>query len=189
MGKLLFKLLKLFGWNIQPQGPEGVKKAVIVMGPHTSNWDFIIGRISFLQYGINMRALIKSELFFFPLGWLLRKLGGIPVNRKSKNNLTEQAVSYFEDNDEMFMIFTPEGTRKYNPNWKKGFYYIAQKANVPIYIGFIDYSNKTGGFDSIFHPTGDVDADIIEIKRRLSKYKGKVPENGIFEVKDERKIN
>ena len=76
-------------------------------------------------------------------------------------------------------VFTPEGTRKYNSKWKKGFYYIALKAKVPIYICYIDFSKKRGGFDSIFHPSGDVNKDILEIKSVLKKYKGRFPENGI----------
>ena len=89
-------------------------------------------------------------------------------------------MEFFDSNDTMFMVFTPEGTRKYNPNWKKGFYYIAQKANVPIYIAYIDFATKTGGFHSLFQPTGDIDADIKAIKEVLGQFKGKFPENGIY---------
>ena len=125
-------ILKVLGWKIDKHTPEGVDKCVVVMGPHTSNWDFVIGRLAFASYGVNGRFLIKKELFFFPLGWFLKAIGGIPVDRKSKNSMTEFATAQFEENDKMFMVFTPEGTRSYNPNWKKGFYYIALKANVPI---------------------------------------------------------
>lgn len=179
MSRFLLFLLKLFGWKIDPQSPEGVKKAVIVVGPHTSNWDFVIGKIAFANYGIKAHFLIKKELFFPPMGWLLRWMGGIPVDRKANNNFTEQAVDYFEKNESMFMVFTPEGTRSYNPNWKKGFYYIALKAKVPIYVAYIDYSTKTGGFHSLFTPTGNADADIQKIKDVLKQYKGRFPENGI----------
>ena len=77
------------------------------------------------------------------------------------------------------MVFTPEGTRKYNPNWKKGFYYVAIESKVPIYIAYVDYATKTGGFHSLFEPTGDVEKDILSIKRVLSKFQAKVPENGV----------
>lgn len=180
MGKILFFITKLLGWKIDPNVPEGVKKAVIVVGPHTSNWDFIIGKVAFMKYKIEGRFLIKKELFFFPFGFFLKKLGGIPVDRSKNNRLTDQAVSFFEENETMYLVFTPEGTRKYNPNWKKGFYYIAQKANVPIYIAYIDYATKTGGFHSLFQPSGDVEKDIQEIKSILGNYKGKFPENGIY---------
>lgn len=173
-------LLKLCGWKIDQHSPVGIDKCVIVVGPHTSNWDFIIGRMAFIMYGIKPKILIKKELFFPPLGWLLRAIGGIPVDRKKNNNITEMAVKLFNENEKLFMVFTPEGTRKYNPNWKKGFYYIAQKAKVPIYICYMDYERKIGGFHSLFEPTGDVDKDIAYIKSVLSQYKGKVPENGVY---------
>lgn len=180
MGKFFFWILKRFGWKIDESTPTNVNKAVVVMGPHTSNWDFIIGKIAFAHYKVNGKFLIKKELFFPPLGWLLKYMGGIPVDRKRKNiNIIEQAVKYFEENEKCYMVFTPEGTRSYSPNWKKGFYNIAQSANVPIYIGYIDYKKKIGGFHSLFEPTGDVDADIRYIKTILSDFEGRFPENGI----------
>jgi 1-acyl-sn-glycerol-3-phosphate acyltransferase len=179
MKKLMRIILNLLGWKIDKNVPDGVKKAVIVMGPHTSNWDFVIGKMAFITFGIKAKFLIKKELFFFPFGYLLKAMGGIPVDRNANNNFTEQAVDYFNNNDSMYLVFTPEGTRKYNPNWKKGFYYIAQKANVPIYIGYMDYERKIGGFHSLFQPTGNADKDILAIKDVLKQYKGKFPENGI----------
>ena len=80
----------------------------------------------------------------------------------------------------MYLVFTPEGTRKYNPNWKKGFYYIAVKANVPIYICYMDYAIKMGGFHSVYVPTGDTEKDIEEIKKIMGKFKGKYPELGVY---------
>jgi 1-acyl-sn-glycerol-3-phosphate acyltransferase len=180
MGKFFFWLMKIMGWKIDEHIPAGVKKAVIVVGPHTSNWDFVIGRIAFMKYNMKAKYLIKKELFFFPFGYFLKAIGGIPVDRTKKNNITEQAVKLFKENDEFFLVFSPEGTRKYQPHWKKGFYYIARQANVPIYITYIDYKTKRGGFDTLFTPTGDFEKDIKEIKRILSKYSGRFPENGIF---------
>ena len=179
MKKIARGILRIFGWKVDTHSPEGVDKCVVVMGPHTSNWDFVIGRLAFIAFGIKGSYLIKKELFFFPLGWVLKKMGGITVGRGGKRNLTETAVSYFENNKRMFMVFTPEGTRSYSPNWKKGFYYISENANVPIYIGYMDYEKKVGGFHSLFEPTGDIEKDIQYIKNILKKYKGRFPENGI----------
>lgn len=180
MGKLALFILRIFGWKIDQHTPAGIKKCVICVGPHTSNWDFVIGRLAFMAYGVKVKILIKKEAFVPPFGWLLRAMGGIPVDRKKKNvNLTDEAVKHFEQSETLYMLFTPEGTRSYNPNWKKGFYYIAQKAKVPIYIGYIDYKTKTGGFHSLFEPTGDVDKDIRYIKSILKQFKGRHPENGI----------
>lgn len=182
MRKFAAFILRLFGWKIDKTTPEGIKKCVIVMGPHTSNWDFIIGKLAFISYGVGAKFLIKKELFFPPLGWIMKAMGGVPVDRKAKNNLTETALEYFEKNESMYMVFTPEGTRSYNPNWKKGFYYIAIKAKVPIFLAYIDYERKIGGFHGIFHPTGDIDADLKYIKNVLSQYKGRFPEKGINPV-------
>lgn len=180
MGKFFFRILRLFGWKIDERSPNGVKKAVVVMGPHTSNWDFVIGKIAFAHYKVNAKFLIKKDLFFFPLGIILKAMGGVPVDRKkNNNNITEQAVKYLNENETCFMVFTPEGTRSYQPKWKRGFYYIAQQANVPIYIGYIDYKKKIGGFHSLFEPTGDVEADINYLKTILSQFEGRFPENGI----------
>lgn len=179
MGKIAWFILRILGWKIDKHSPKGVKKCVVVMGPHTSNWDFIIGKLAFVTYGVKVKILIKKEAFVPPFGWLLRSMGGLPVDRKKNNNITDMAVQLFAENETMFMLFTPEGTRRYNPNWKKGFYYIAQKAQVPIYIGYMDYEKKIGGFHSLFQPTGDIEADIQSIKNILKQYKGKFPENGI----------
>lgn len=179
MGKFFFWILKVFGWKIDTHTPTDVKKAVIVVGPHTSNWDFVVGKMAFSYYKVNAKFLIKKEMFFPPLGWLLKWMGGLPVDRKKKTNVTEQVVDYFNQHESCFVVFTPEGTRSYQPHWKKGFYHIAQKANVPIYIAYIDFKRKTGGFHSLFTPTGNVDADIKYIKNILADYTGKIPENGI----------
>lgn len=180
MRKFARFILKLMGWKIDERTPENINKCVIVVGPHTSNWDFIIGRLAFKYYGVNAKFLIKKEAFIFPFGYILKAMGGVPVDRKKNNNLTDQAVNYFNESETLFLVFTPEGTRSYNPNWKKGFYFIAEKAKVPIYIAYMDYEKKIGGFHSLFTPTGDVEKDIDYIKSVLSQYKGKYPENGIY---------
>lgn len=179
MKKIYRLILRLFGWTIDETYPEGVEKAVVIMGPHTSNWDFIIGRMSFTAMDIKGKYLIKKELFFFPLGLFLRAIGGIAVDRSGKNNVTNSAVEHFSNNDRLYMVFTPEGTRSYNPKWKKGFYYIAKKANVPICIGYMDYEKKIGGFHSVYYPTDDVEKDVQHIKDILKNYKGRFPEKGI----------
>ncbi len=179
--KLLIRFIFwVIGWKIDPNAPSDIKKCVIVVGPHTSNWDFVLGKMAFMTYGVKAKFLIKKELFFFPLGLILKAMGGIPVDRKKTNNLTEAALEYFKQNETMYMVFSPEGTRSYNPNWKKGFYYIAQKAQVPIYICYIDFATKTGGFNSLYYPSGDVEKDINHIKEILKQYKGRFPEKGIY---------
>ena len=184
MKKISAWILKLLGWNIDPKHPTA-PKGVIVVGPHTSNWDFIIGRLAMRSYGLKTKVLIKKEAFFPPLGWLLKAIGGIPIDRKSNNNFTQQAVEIIKSYPEVYFIFTPEGTRSYNPKWKKGFYYIAKEAGVPIFIAYIDYERKIGGFIDEINPGGNVDKDIAHIKSLLAPFKGKYPEQGIRKVEDE----
>ena len=100
-------------------------------------------------------------------------------HRSKKNNITRLAVDLFNESEQLYLVFTPEGTRSYNPNWKKGFYFIALEAKVPIFIAYADYKSKTGGFHGVFHPTGDVDKDILELKMILSQYTARFPEQGI----------
>lgn len=174
--RLFFRMI---GWDIDKKSPNGIDKCVVVMGPHTSNWDFVLGKMAFVSYGINAKYLIKKAAFFFPFGPLLKRMGGIPVDRSKKNNLTSIAADLFKNSDELFLVFTPEGTRSYSPKWKKGFYYIAVEAKVPICIAYVDYKNKKGGFHSVFHPSGDVDADILKIKKVLSQFEGRFPTMGV----------
>ncbi len=107
-------------------------------------------------------------------------MGGVPVNRSENTKLTDEIAKSFENRKEMVMMVTPEGTRGYSPDWKKGFYFIAQKANVPIVLGFLDYSKKEAGFGPVFYPTGDVDRDIEEIKNFYRSKKGRFPEKGVI---------
>jgi 1-acyl-sn-glycerol-3-phosphate acyltransferase len=172
-------ILRLMGWRIHPNVHNNISKCVLVMGPHTSNWDFVIGRLAFFYLGVKPKIIIKKELFFPPLGWILKGLGGIPVDRRKKNNMTDYAVKLFDENDRLYLLFTPEGTRKLNPNWKKGFYYIAKKAQVPILICYLDYPSKTGGIHSLIDPMDNAEDSVEYIKSILKNYKGKFPDQGI----------
>lgn len=180
MRKIIHYFISLFGWKIDLNRPTSIKKGVVVMAPHTSNWDFIIGRMAFYCMGIKGRYLMKKEIFIFPLNLILKGLGAIPVDRNKNNNMVKEVASLFDKNETLFVVFTPEGTRDYNPNWRKGFYYIAQEARVPILLSYIDFSTKTCGFHSLFEPIGNVDEDIHNIKIILSEFKGRFPEKGII---------
>jgi len=158
-------ILKLFGWKVVGKLPEGFNKFIMIEAPHTSNLDFIIGRMAFYKLGIQAKFLIKYELFKFPLGGILKALGGIPVNRTRKNNMVDQVCDLFEKNDALAIIITPEGTRKYNANWKKGFYHIAERANVPVILGFVDYAKKEGGIGPVVYPKmGNYEEDLKYIQ-------------------------
>ena len=158
--------IKTMGWTVHPELPPEIKKCVVVLAPHTSNWDFFIGTMGFWGiYKVKIRMLIKKELYVPPLSWIIKWFGGIPVDRKNKTNLTDSLVKMYNESEELTIVFTPEGTRSYNPKWKKGFYYTAKAANVPIVLGFLDYSNKTAGIFKVFKPTDDAEKDIKDIKK------------------------
>ena len=169
-------LLWLSGWRIKGSPPEGIAKCVLILAPHTSNWDFVIGRLVFIVYGISPKVLIKKEIFKPVLGPVLKWLGGIPVDRGRSNNMVGNLAKLFEKSESLYLVITPEGTRKYNPNWKKGFYYIAIEAGVPIVLGYLDYKTKEGGIAEVFYPTNDFDKDFEEIQTFYRSVRAKYPE-------------
>lgn len=169
--------LKLLGWHTDGRLPEGITKAVVICAPHTSMWDFIIGRLTFWAVKVNIRFLIKEEIFFFPLGILLKGIGGIPVARgRYKSDMVKQVAALFNKYDQFAVLITPEGTRKKIEHWKKGFYLIAMEAKVPIAIAFIDYGKKTGGFGPVLYPSGDFEKDMEIIRDYYRNVTARHPE-------------
>lgn len=166
----------LLGWKSKLH-VEIPKRCVICVAPHTSNWDFIIGKIFYSSLNGKMNFLMKKEWFFFPLGYLLKAMGGVPVERKNKkSSLTEQMIERFNSKDEFRLAISPEGTRRKNTQWKTGFYYIAWEAKVPISLVHIDYEKKEIGLSINFLPTGDIETDMKQIKNYYEGFKGKYPE-------------
>jgi 1-acyl-sn-glycerol-3-phosphate acyltransferase len=121
--------------------------------------------------------LIKKEWFFFPMSLIFKLLGGIPVDRSRKTSLTDQMTERYNSMEKFEVAITPEATRKRNPEWKKGFYYIALAANVSIVVAAIDYKKKEVDFKKIVIPSGDVDADISEIKECYKDVSARHPKN------------
>jgi 1-acyl-sn-glycerol-3-phosphate acyltransferase len=169
-------ILKRCGWKIA-DSLQLPAKCVICIAPHTSNWDFIMGVLFKSAVGLKAHFFMKKEWFRFPLGNIMRCIGGIPVDRSKKTSLTDQIAAEFDKHNTFYIGVTPEGTRKYTEEWKKGFYIIAQKANVPIMLAYIDYAKKELGYGRLLQPTGDIDADINEIKAFYKGVSGKKPEN------------
>lgn len=180
------KLLGFFGWKSQYIQPAD-KKCVIISAPHTSNMDFVIGWLYFQALDVPAKFLIKKELFFWPLGPVLKAMGALPVDRSKAAVLTDQLIGEFKKRDEFYLLVTPEGSRSKRPVWKRGFYFIAQKAGVPIYLGKLDYGKKLMITGKRFVPTGDVKADMREIKRDYIGITAKHPENfSIGDAADEK---
>lgn len=169
-------ILKLMGWKAIGGPPEGVKKAILINAPHTSNLDFFIGRLYAWINRLPVKVLIKKESFFWPVGGLLKRTGGIPVDRSKASNLVEQAAEIFNHYDSIYLVITPEGTRKRVDRWKRGFYYIAQRANVPIVLSYMDYGNKKVGIGPQLMTTGDFDKDFKVIEDFYRGIKGRHPE-------------
>ncbi len=169
-------VLKLIGWKyaITVDMPA---KCVLCIAPHTSNWDFMLGKLFYYAADKQASFLIKDSWYFFPFNHLFDSLGGVPVNRGKSGDLTLQMANEFLKRDAFQLAITPEGTRKRSPHWKKGFYYIAKKANVPVALVSLDYGLKEIRIDRIFYPTDDVEADMHEIKQWFKNVKACHPEN------------
>lgn len=176
MRRLSLFIFWLTGWKAIGQAPKDIDKAVLIVAPHTSNWDFPIGRLYASIARSPVRFLVKKEMYFWPVGGIMDKLGGVPVNRKKSGNLVDAVADLFNDYDRIYIAITPEGTRKLVYDWKKGFYFIAKKANVPILLSYIDYKTKTVGIGEPFNVTGDVDADMKKIKEFYMEKAARHPE-------------
>ena len=170
-------MLKIIRWKVQGELPTGLKKYVLIVAPHTSNWDFLLFVFTVSVLRFQPRVLIKSTLFVGPLGWFLRYCGAIPVNRQKASSLVTYIADVFHDNQEFVLIITPEGTRSANPNWKRGFHHIATAANVPILIVSVDSSVRCITIEQVFQPTDNVDADIKVIKSIFDTKRGLKPDN------------
>ncbi|MFA6923014.1 MAG: 1-acyl-sn-glycerol-3-phosphate acyltransferase [Bacteroidales bacterium] len=170
-------LLRITGWKTINYVPPEIKKYVMLSIPHTSNWDFFYGRVSLFALGIKAKTLIKKEFFFFPLGYILKALGAVPIDRSKGVNVVNETIKMFENNEKLIVLITPEGTRKLQKNWKRGFYYIAVKANVPIVLGHIDYLKKETGLTEIFYPTDNFEKDFVYIENFYKDKTAKYPEN------------
>jgi 1-acyl-sn-glycerol-3-phosphate acyltransferase len=177
MKRLLSKLIfKLNGWRII--GPHVYpEKCLVIAAPHTSNWDFFIGRCYAYIIGIQPKYLVKSELFLPVLATLLKWNGGIPVFRKAKNNVVEQVVDMFENTNQLHLGIAPEGTRKKVVKWKTGFYYIALTTKVPLLLFAMDYQKKEVGVMTELIITGDFEKDMLFIQQQYANIIGKIPEN------------
>ena len=167
--------LKMRGFTFVGKFPEGVKKSIIICAPHTCIEDFVIGRCFFWMEGREAKFLIKKEFFRFGLGGLLRKIGGIPVDRSRGNNMVAKTAMVFHQYDELNIVITPEGTRKRVEKWKRGFYYIAELAQVPVVLGFIDFKTKRCGYGPSFIPSGDFDKDWPLLENFYRGMQGKTP--------------
>jgi 1-acyl-sn-glycerol-3-phosphate acyltransferase len=170
-------MLKVIRWRVVGSLPSEHKKYVLIVAPHTSNWDFFLFVLAVSVLRLKPSVLIKSTLFVGPLGWFLRYCGAIPVNRKQTNSLVNYIADIYAEREEFVLIITPEGTRSANPNWKLGFHHVATTAQVPILIVYVDSAIRTIGIERLMEPSQDVNADLSTIKTFFDSKSGLKPEN------------
>jgi 1-acyl-sn-glycerol-3-phosphate acyltransferase len=169
-------LFKQMGWTLEVTQPHP-DKYIICLAPHTSNWDFILGQLYNTACGLGSNFLMKKEWFFWPLGLLFRHLGGIPVYRQKKSSMTDAMAQTAREAKTFRLCITPEGTRSRVTEWKKGFYFIALKAQLPILLYGLDYEQKRIVCTKTIIPSGDMEKDMRDIKLYFKDFKGKHPEN------------
>jgi 1-acyl-sn-glycerol-3-phosphate acyltransferase len=177
MKKLISKIIfQIIGWKVvgKLNYPD---KCLVIAAPHTSNWDFFIGRCYAYIIGIVPKYLIKSELFLPILRSLIKWNGGIPVYRHSKNNVVDQITEIYNSTYKFILGISPEGTRSRVERWRTGFYHIAVKSEVPILLLKMDYEKKEIGIINEFHTSGDIDKDLLFIQNQYKNIKGKIPKN------------
>ncbi len=187
MLKLIGKLiLNIAGYKIidtTPKGVQNYQKAVMIAAPHTSNWDYVYTMAALYALDVPIKYLGKASLFKFPLGILIKKLGGIPVKREQKNNMVnDMAKMIVEAKEQMILIIPAEGTRSFSREWKSGFYHIANTAEVPIILGFLDFGKKEVGFIDEFNSTGNYEKDLKNIQKKYIGITPKHPE--LYSLKD-----
>jgi 1-acyl-sn-glycerol-3-phosphate acyltransferase len=170
------KILLLFGWEFTGSVPDS-RKMVVVGFPHTSNWDFFVYLAVMEHLHLRSRFLAKRGLFVGPVGWLLRRWGGIPVDRSGGATLIETAVASFMSEEEMVLVIAPEGTRGRTERWKSGFWRIAEAAGVPVVMAFVDGKTKTAGFGPAAMIDGDADQWIADAAEFYAEFNGLKPHN------------
>ncbi len=170
-------ILKILGWKtVGDVAPEN--KCIIIGAPHTSSWDFIISWLYYSSLGGTANILIKKEFFFWPAGYILRSMGGIPTDRSKGANVIRQTIQLFNEREYMHLAISPEGTRKRTKNWKAGFHNIAKEANIPIYLGSYDWGKKIVTLGDKLELTDDAKQDIKRMKDYYSEKEvvGKFPD-------------
>jgi len=167
-------LLSVFGWRgvyVTPPAPKGI----IVVYPHTSNWDFIIGMLFKFNSGLPAHWMGKDTLFRWPVAKLFRRIGGVPINRRERSGFVDTLLAEFARHEWMWLAVAPEGTRAHTDHWKSGFYRIAVAAGLPVGLGFIDYATHTVGIDTYLDLSGDPEQDLARIRAFYAGKRGRRP--------------
>ena len=179
------RLLDLLGWEPCGERPEATKY-VLIAAPHTSNWDLPISLLIASYFEVDVAWLGKKSLFDPPLGWLLKRLGGIAVDREARHDMVKYCADLLKSREHLALMIPAEGTRGHTEHWKSGFYWIAHEAGVPIVCARLDYKKKQSGFGAVIHTTGNVKADMDKIRAFYADAHALYPENfGPVRLRDE----
>jgi 1-acyl-sn-glycerol-3-phosphate acyltransferase len=180
------RFFQALGWKLVGDIPRHIKKAVLVVAPHTSNWDGLYGLLFCFVKQLPIKFAIKKEAMIFPVGPILKWMGAIPIDRAKKNksvkkdsSMVQMMASMLQQQNSLMLIIAPEGTRSRVTRWKQGFYRIALQANVPLVLSYLDYKQKRVGFGPIFYPTGNYDKDLQQIQAFYRDKVGKYPDQGV----------
>lgn len=165
-------LVDAIGWRIVGTFPD-IPRAVLIVAPHSSWWDGVIGLLVRVALGANVSFMAKRELFVGPLGWLLRRLGGVPIERDAAHGVVEQMAARFASGEGFWLGIAPEGTRKRVQRWKSGFWHIARAAGVPVLPVYFHYPERTIGIGDAFMPSHDLDADMARLRAYYAPWQGK----------------
>ncbi|MEP6940884.1 MAG: lysophospholipid acyltransferase family protein [Rudaea sp.] len=160
------------GWRVVGEFPD-LAKLVLIAAPHSSNWDAVWGILAKVALRLDLHFIGKREAFFWPLGVLLRGVGGIPIDRHRKHDVVAQMSAEFAQRERFWFGVAPEGTRKQVTKWRSGFWHIARAARVPILPCYFSYPDKTIGVLPLFVPSDDLDADMRRLRAIYAPYQGK----------------
>jgi 1-acyl-sn-glycerol-3-phosphate acyltransferase len=186
LAKFLFWISR---WKLAGNIPKEVQRCVITAAPHTSNWDIYYAKLAFYLMGIPMRFTVKKEWLRFPFNIFMKPLGAIGIDRSPKQpgqdrkSMVEAMADLFSQHDKIAVMVTPEGTRKKVTKWKSGFYYVAEKANVPICLGYLDYKNKIAGVGKVIYPSGNYKEDMRTLMNFYKDIQGRHPD--LFAIDEE----
>ena len=165
--------LRVWGWQIVGEMPS-LPKFIIIVAPHTSNWDFPLGVAAMFSLDLRIHWFGKDSLFRSPLGWAFRMIDGRPIRRESSEGVVAEVASIVRSEEQFLLALAPEGTRQHVAAWRSGFYHIAVEAGVPIVPVWFDWSTQRIGLEPPFYPTGDAHADIATLR---SLYRAEMARN------------
>ena len=182
-------IISLAGWKVDQRLKQDFRRCVMIGAPHTSNWDFPITAAAFEVMDIPLRFTIKKEWMKPPLGWIMKGLGAIPIDRTPKDtrsqplSTVEAMVNLFDNEEELAVLVTPEGTRSRNEHWKTGFYHVARLAGVPIALSYLDWAKKEAGIGKVIWPSGDMEKDMKTIMQFYQGITPRYPEKFSIDVR------